>query len=90
MPPQKDPSTPVALFGALLFLASFGAFEWILFDTFGWRIAALPALAIFGTLGYVLCWVPVSGNAGTSGNGTGTGYTVQLDPDDPDAGIPRR
>lgn len=97
MPNQGDPSTGTALFGLMLAASSFIAFEMILYLKFGWEIAALPVLAMLMVLGYRMCWVPadgsagpMGGNAGARGSGAGAGYVVRLDPDDPDAGLPRR
>jgi hypothetical protein len=94
---QGDPSTGVALLGLVLAAGGFFSFETILYFQFGWQIAALPVAAIIAVLGYRLCWVPtdgsagpMGGNAGASGSDAGTGYVVRLDPEDPDAGIPRR
>lgn len=94
---QGDPSTATALFGALLACAGFIGFEMILFFEFGWRIAGLPVCAVIAVLGYRLCWVPadgsagpMGGNAGANGSGAGMPYVVQLNPEDPDAGVPRR
>jgi hypothetical protein len=90
MSANNDPSTGFAIFGLILWAVSGGAFEWLLFDLFGWKIAALPVLGYLCVLGYQIVWPPVSGSAGTGGSGTGVPYAVRIDPDDPDAGIPRR
>jgi len=90
MSDRKEPSTLAALFGMLLFAGGGIAFEMILWQRFGWEIALLPVCIVFAVVGYQLCWVPADGNAGTGGSGTGTGYVVQVNPEDPDAGIPRR
>lgn len=94
---QGDPSTATALFGAVLACVGFIGFEAILYAEFGWKIAALPVFAIIAVLGYRACWVPtdgtagpMGGSAGTRGSAAGMPYVVQLDPDDPDAGVPRR
>lgn len=87
---QKEHSTAFSLFGVLLWAGAFMAFEMILWTRFGWEIAALPPLAFLTKLGYDVAWPPANGNAGTNGNGTGTGYVIELNPDDPDAGLPRR
>lgn len=90
MASRKDPSTGFAIFGLVLFIGPGIAFEMILFYTFGWQIAALPFLAAFALLGYRIAWPPVDGNAGTGGNGAGVPFALQIDPEDPDAGIPRQ
>lgn len=90
MTAPKEPGTGFLLFAMILCLGSGGAFEAILYFVFGWQIAALPVLAFLCVLGYRAAWVPADGNAGTRGNDAGAGYVIRLDPDDPDAGVPRR
>jgi hypothetical protein len=87
---QGDPSTGFAIFGLFLFGIGGGAFEAILFYKFGWQVAALPLAAFLCVVGYQIAWPPANGNAGTSGNGAGVPFVVRIDPDDPDAGLPRR
>lgn len=87
---QKEPGTAFAVFGLILFLVSGVAFELILWHKFDWEIAALPACLAFGSIGFRIAWPPADGNAGASGNGAGVPYAVRIDPDDPDAGVPRQ
>jgi hypothetical protein len=90
MATRKEDSTGFVLFGLVLWAGGGGTFEAILFYTFGWQIAALPVAAFLCVLGHRVVWPPADGNAGTSGSRAGTPYVVQLDPEDPDAGVPRQ
>jgi hypothetical protein len=90
MTQQKEPSAAFAVFGLVLFIVSGMIGELILWQRFGWEVAALPACLAFGTIGFRIAWPPADGNAGARGSGAGAPYVIQLDPEDPDAGIPRR
>lgn len=94
MSAQREPSTGFVVFGLVLFAGPGIAFEAILYFTFGWQIAALPILACLIVLGYRIVWVPVdgsgNGSAGTREPGAGMRYMVELNPEDPDAGVPRK
>lgn len=94
MSDRKAPGIAFEVTGLILFLASGMTFVMILWQRFGWEFAALAACLAFGTVGFRMCWGPASGSAGTGagarGSDAGVPFAVALDPEDPDAGIPRR
>lgn len=90
---RNEPSGGFLAFGMILFVGGGMSTLALLWITFGWQVAVIPVAAWVCLIGYRVCWVPAdgsgNGNAGTGAGTAGVPYVVQLDPEDPDAGIPR-
>jgi len=78
------------LVGLILLAASPIAFLALLVVHIGWWVLVFPALALTTFLGWRMATVRGNGSAGAREREAGMPYAVELDPDDPDAGVPRR
>lgn len=90
--PQGENSggTTRPIIGLILLSISPTGFLALLVWQVGWWSLAFPALGLLALLGWRMVTVPASGSAGAGGNGAGVPYVIQLNPEDPNAGVPRR